>query len=283
MGEQPEGIVADPVTHLVAVGVHNPAGLALVDGRTGVTAARVPLSGHVRHLQLAAPGGPVLVPSEDTGELLTVALPMGTTASPVPIGRHAHDATAAGQGTIAVADEFRKALVLVRDGRVVHRFTDVTQPGGVAAVGDLIGMIDVYEHTLAIYDTAEPARRAHVPAGEGPTHVVADRRGRLLVVDTRGDRLLTFSTAPSLRQIAATPLPGTPYGIAYDPKRDRIWVTLTARNQVVGLDLAGPRPREITRLPTVRQPNTVAIDPDTGRVFVASRTDGTLQLIDPPV
>jgi len=36
------------------------------------------------------------------------------------------------------------------------------------------------------------------------------------------------------------------------------------------------------RFATVRQPNTVAVDPATGRVFVASRTDGTLQLLDPP-
>jgi hypothetical protein len=32
----------------------------------------------------------------------------------------------------------------------------------------------------------------------------------------------------------------------------------------------------------VRQPNSVAVDPDSGRVFVASRRDGTLQLLDPP-
>src|SRR5262249_3206150 len=35
---------------------------------------RVPLSGALHHLQLAAPGGPVVVPDEDAGALLTVAL-----------------------------------------------------------------------------------------------------------------------------------------------------------------------------------------------------------------
>jgi DNA-binding beta-propeller fold protein YncE len=33
--------------------------------------------------------------------------------------------------------------------------------------------------------------------------------------------------------------------------------------------------------PTVPQPNSVAVDPRSGRVFVASRKDGTLQLLDP--
>jgi DNA-binding beta-propeller fold protein YncE len=97
-----------------------------------------------------------------------------------------------------------------------------------------------------------------------------------------GDRLLTFEVAPRLRRISSIPLDGTPYGMAYDEVRDRLWVTLTARNQVVGLDLGGRKPTVVATLPTVRQPNTVAVDSATGRVFVAGRTDGTVELIDPP-
>ncbi len=251
--------------------------------RSGQVTARVPLPGALRHLQLAAPGGPVLVPDEDSGALLTIALPAGTVLTRVPIGRSPHDATATADGTIAVADEPGKALVLVRDGHVVHRFTDVAQPGGLTAVGNMMFLVDVHDHTLAVYDPARLTRTAAVPAGDGPTHLIADRRGRLIVVDTGGNRLRTFTTVPQLRQVDSMPLPGTPYGIAYDPARDRLWVTLTARNQLVGLDLAGGTRREIVRLPTVGQPNTVAVDPDMGRIFVASRADGTLQLIDPPV
>jgi hypothetical protein len=64
VGNQPEGIVADPLTHLVGVGVRDPDTLVLLDGRTGAVTARTPLPGHLRHLQLAAPGGPVLVPAK---------------------------------------------------------------------------------------------------------------------------------------------------------------------------------------------------------------------------
>ncbi len=39
--------------------------------------------------------------------------------------------------------------------------------------------------------------------------------------------------------------------------------------------------RVLRRFPAVRQPNSVAVDRTTGRVFVASRSDGTLQLFDP--
>lgn len=282
LGEHPEGVVADSVTHLVAVGVRNPTALVLVDGRTGTVAGRVPLPSRLRHLQLAAPGGPVLVPLEGTGTLASVRLTGGTLVSQVPIGRYAHDATATRSGTVAVADEMGKALVLVRDDRVVHRFADVAQPGGVAASGDRIAMVDVHDHVLTLYQAAQPAKVGTVPAGDGPTHVIADRHGRFHVADTRGGRLLTFTAGPELGQAGSVRLPGEPYGLAYDEVRDRLWVTLTGRNQVVAVDLARGRAREVARYPTVRQPNSVAVDSATGRVFVTGTADGVLQLIDPP-
>jgi DNA-binding beta-propeller fold protein YncE len=188
-----------------------------------------------------------------------------------------------GDGTLAVADALGGAFVLVRAGRVVHRFTDVRQPGGVAAVGSLVGVVDVRDRTLTLYDTRHLTRLRQVEAGDGPTHMVADRRGHLQVVDTRGGRLLTFEVTPKLRQIGETRLGGTPYGIAYDATRDRLWVTLTGFNQVVGLDLARGAPAVVATIAAVRQPNTVAVDSATGRIFIASRTDGTVQIVDPPL
>ena len=282
VGDQAEGVAADPVTHLVVIGVRNPDGLTIVDGRTGVVRRRVPLPGHLRHLQLAAPGGPVLVPDESSGSVLTVALPTGDVTSRTAVGRYPHDATRTADGTVVAADELGGALVFIRDGVVRQRITDVTQPGGVAAVGAGVAMIDVYDHTLDVYRTGPVVRTARIPAGAGPSHLVADRHGRLFVVDTRADRLLTFSAFPRAAQTLWTSLPGSPYGLAYDAVRDRLWVTLAGRNQVVGFDVSGTAPREIARFPTVRQPNTVAVDAGTGRVFVAGRTAGQLELIDPP-
>jgi DNA-binding beta-propeller fold protein YncE len=100
-------------------------------------------------------------------------------------------------------------------------------------------------------------------------------------VDTGGNRILVFEISPRLKRIGTTPLAGTPYGVAYDERRDRLWVTLTGVNQVVGMDLATGTPAVVTTIATVRQPNTVAADSATGRVFVASRSDGTVQLVDP--
>jgi DNA-binding beta-propeller fold protein YncE len=49
---------------------------------------------------------------------------------------------------------------------------------------------------------------------------------------------------------------------------------------VVGFDVSEGQPREVARFPTVGQPNTVAVDPDSGRVFVVGRGTGELQTIE---
>ncbi|HEX2263060.1 MAG TPA: YncE family protein [Pseudonocardiaceae bacterium] len=280
MGAVPEGVVADPQTRIVAVGVRDPFALTLLDADTGTVVRKVPLSGELRHLQLATPGGPVLVPDEGANRLIRVALPGGEVTSQVLTGVVPHDATAAANGTVFVANELGNSVVAVRGDQIVHTFTDVTQPAGLAAVGDLVGLVDVRENTLTVYDAQRLQRIAELPAGAGPTHVVADRRGDLMVIDTRGDAVRRYQLSPQPRQIWRVALSGSPYGVAYDPVRDRLWVTLTARNEVVGLDLGLDPPAFAARMPTVRQPNTVAVDSATGRLFVTGTDEGVLQIIE---
>lgn len=280
VGASPEGIVADAQTHLVAVAVREEFALVFVDATTGAVLRRVPLPGGVRHLQLAAPGGPVLVPDEGANQLLRVALPGGEITSHVKTGVVPHDATAAANGTVFVANELGHSVVVLRGDQIVHTFTDVTQPAGLAAVGNLVGLVDVRENTLTVYDAQSLRRVAELPAGAGPTHVVADKRGHLAVIDTRGGAVLLYELYPTLRQIGRVELPGTPYGVAYDPVRDRLWVTLTALNEVTGLNLDADQPVLASPLPTVRQPNTVAVDSSTGRLFITGTAEGVLQIIE---
>lgn len=279
VGSLAEGVVADPRTHLVVVGLREPFRLALLDGRTGRTRHEVALPGRLRHLQLEREGGPVLVPVETADQLLRVTLPDGGIESQVDVGRFPHDATATARGSVVVGDEFGGTVSVIEDDEVVHTFDDATQPGGVASVGESVGMVDVRENTLTLYDISRRTRVAEVPAGAGPTHVIADRRRNLVVVDTRGEALLVFGLTPQLKLLTRLPLPGGPYGIGYDSRRDRFWVTLTATNELVGLDFAQGRLEIATRLPTVRQPNTVSVDTSTGTVFVASPSEGSLQII----
>ncbi len=279
LGPAAEGLAFDPVTGLLVATVRKENRLLLIDGRTGRTVREVPLPGHARHLQLAAPGGPVLVPAEDSNTLVLVTLPDGKTTQ-IDVGEYPHDAAQVDGGRILVADERGGTLSVVQEGAVVQTFGSQTQPGGIAAVGSLAGVVDVADFTLSTYAVPAGERLDVVDAGKGPTHLVADAQGRFLVADTRGDAVLVFGADP-LELVETYPLPGTPYGVAYDDAAQILWVTLTARNEVVGLSTSGDRLTEVDRFDTVRQPNTVAVDPDSGRVFVASRATGELQLIDP--
>jgi len=276
VGPGPEGVVWDGASGRIAVGTRDPDRLVLVDGASLRVAGRVPLGSAPRHLQLA--GGRVLVPSEATDELAVVD-PSSLRSTVLRAGDNPHDATALA-GAFFTADEFGSTVTRLAEGRRARTAPVDVQPGGIVALPDAIGVVSVRAYTFELLDPETLRGGGSQSAGAGPTHAVADGAGRVYVTDTRGDALSVFATRPRLKFVGRVPLPGSPYGIAVDEPRRRLLVTLTARNELVELSL-GDRPRERRRRPTVRQPNTVAVDPASGRVIVASRTDGVLQIIDP--
>jgi DNA-binding beta-propeller fold protein YncE len=275
VGHKPEGLAFDPRTGLLAVALARPDRLALVDGRSGRTVRRVVLPGAARHLALARPGGPVLVPAEDVDRLVEVSLPGGRLRE-TRVGRQPHAAVAA-SGRIFVGNERGRSVSVVEAGREVRTIDAPVGPGGVAATrGGAVAVVGVRERAIEVFDEGSLTPRGRIPVGIGPTHVVA-RGERFFVVDTRGNGLVEVHLDP-LGVHRRTHLEGAPYGIAADRKRRRFWVTLTASNRVAELTDR----RVLRTFPTVRQPNSVAVDPESGRVFVASRKDGVLQLFDPP-
>jgi DNA-binding beta-propeller fold protein YncE len=281
LGGMPEGAVVDPDTGVLAVALREPPALALVDPANGRIRRRITLPGAARHLQLVRPGGPVLVPAEDADRLVEVELPRGRTKS-VPVGRQPHDA-AETAGRILVGDELGDTVSVVEHGRVIRTLAAPVHPGGLAVPAPgLLGVVAVKERKLALYDARRLVELARVNAGVGPTHAVGDGRGRLFVVDTQGDALLVYVTRPRLAFESRTHVAGTPYGIAIDRRRERLYVTTTSTNRVVELALQGRRPPiAVDSYPSVRQPNTLAVDPRSGRVLVLGRARGELQLVMP--
>jgi hypothetical protein len=142
--------------------------------------------------------------------------------------------------------------------------------------GRKLAVLSPRRRVLEVYDARTLERLDSAPAGAGPTHVVAGEGGLAYVVDTAGDGLLVFETRGRLRIRRRYPLPGAPYAAASDLRNGRLWVTLTASNQLVELATSA-RPHRLDLYPTVRQPNAVSIDP-AGRVFVHG---DQLQLLDP--
>ena len=180
----------------------------------------VPLPGHARHLQLAAPGGPVLVPAEDADTLVEVALPDGGT----PDGRRwaATRTTPPGWPAARCWSGDEKGGTPCRSSTAARVTATLTTPDSSPAASPSSatppGSVDVGAFTLTTYDVPAGRLLDVVDAGCGPTHLVADDRGRFLVADTRGDAVLVFSADP-LAAGRPLPLAGAPYGLALDGPR----------------------------------------------------------------
>lgn len=281
---EPEGLAWDTTTGTIAVAVRAPDGVALVDGPTGVERARIPLAGAARHLELAAPGGPVLVPSEGNDRLYRLALPSGTVTAEAPVGRQPHDVAPAAGGTVFVGDELADTVHLLAPDGSSQILAAPAQPGGLASApdGSVVVVVGVRGRRIAAY-APDGRMLGSADCGVGPTHVRAGTGGLFYVADTQGGAVLVFQTGPDgIRQAGSVSTGGgAPYGLAVDLARSRLYVTLTGTNQLRSYRIDGSKLVADRSWATVRQPNDVAVDGATGRVVVAGTGDGRLQFIDP--
>jgi DNA-binding beta-propeller fold protein YncE len=273
-------VVIDSRTRTVAIALVDPPRLLLRTLDGAAPARQVPLPGPAADLVLATEGGPLLVPVTSPGSLIRVPLDGGA-PSRTDLGGSAHGAVVLGGLTVVALGDRLVVLDGNRSRTTIPGFIDATRlaPAG-ALPGTKIGVLDLARNAVSVVDLSSGETSAALRAGNGAAGAVADRFGRMLVTDVRDGELLVFAgDPPVLRQ--RFPLPGAPYGLAYDGRRDLAWVTLTARDEVVGLNMAGGEPVIVYRFPTVHQPNAVADDPVSGRIVVVSASGAGLQVIDP--
>lgn len=272
-------VTVDDQTHTLAVAITQPPELQLYN-LTNLTAAptTIPLPGAVTNLTDAKPGGPLLAPVTSANQVIEVAIPSGTTTV-VPVPDGPTSATMIGN-QLLVAQSAHKSLTLYTGATPTRTITGDVSPEQVVAVGKKAVLLDRYRSAVFDVDPQGGTVGAGLRAGDGATNEVTDKYGDVLVTDTRTGELLLFSADPVLMR-QRYPVPGSPYGIAYDPNRNLAWVTCTQLNEVVGYDVTGGEPVEKYRISTVRQANSVAVDPETGRVIVASADGGGIQVIQP--
>lgn len=269
-------VVVDPRTSTVAVALIDPPRLLLRTLAGTASPRQVPLPGPVADLVLAADGGPLLVPVTAPGSLVRVPLDGGAPRR-TDLDGPAYGAVAMGDATVVAMGDKLTVLDGSRPGRTIPGFIDAAH---LVSAGTKVGVLDRARSAVSLVDVASGEVSPALRAGNGAAYAVADRFGRMLVTDTRDGELLAFAGDPLLLR-QRFPLPGAPYAAAYDARRDLAWVTLTARNEVVGLDVAGGEPVVVHQFPTVHQPDAVAVDPVSGRVVVVSASGAGLQVIDP--
>jgi DNA-binding beta-propeller fold protein YncE len=270
-------MLVDARTHTLAVAISKPAEL-LMYRTDDITAAprTVPLPGAVSHLSVAQPGGPILAPVASANQIVQVSIPTATTSVVTVPGGPTSAATFDGQLLVAVPT--RHAIDVLTGDKITRTITGDVNPDQILTADGKVVMLDRIRSAVFDVNTINDSVGAGQRAGDGATNAAVDGYGRFLVTDTRTGELLAFSADPVLvRQ--RSPVPGVPFGIAVDTTRDLAWVTATGLNQVIAYQLAGGQPVEKYRLPTVRQPNSVAVDPDSGQVYVASADGGGMQVM----
>ncbi|MGH3797859.1 MAG: YncE family protein [Pseudonocardiaceae bacterium] len=269
-------VVVDPRTAQLAIALTNPPRLLLRPLDGAGPQRQVPLPGPASDLELAAEGGPLLVTVAAPGSLLQVPLDGGAPSRVDLKGAPRGAVEVSGRIVVALGDR----LVMLEGGKPQQTVPGFANAARLTPAGPKVAVLDRGRTTLSLVDPvsgqADPALRA----GDGAVNAITDRFGRIVVTDVRDGELLVYAGDPLLLR-QRFPLPGAPYGLAYDERRDLAWVTLTARNEVVGLHMAGGEPVVVHRFATVRQPDAVAVDPVSGRVLVASASGAGLQVIDP--
>lgn len=279
----PEGVVVGS-SGIAAAGVREPDGVVLFDAATGAVRQMVSTTGAPRHLSLAGPDGPVLVPLEGSDELLEISLADGAILSTATgVGRQPHDAVQTSDGTVVATNEMGGGVIFLRDGAIVSELPPgPVQPGGAAALGPFAAVADVQGNGVWVYDGATQQEVSQAPIGVKLTHAVTVNQTVAGFADTDGGAVLLASVddAGGIRQIASVDAPGNPYGLAVDLERRLLFVTLTASNVLRVVDVSDPAtPRILGDVPTVTQANSVAVDPRNGDVLVTGSDPGAASSI----
>lgn len=271
---QVDALIVEPSTGTFAALVDDGARVALFDdAESEPRLVDLPSSAAT---VVAGPDGSVLAPA--SGAVLRIDAAAGTLTE-VPVDGTASSAAVLSDGRWAVGTDDGRVLVVDPDsGEVSTTVGGLASVDALAVTGDAVAALDRRQTSLTELDLADAHLGPALRAGEGATQLTTDPFGRVMVTDTTGDELLVYTLdAIVLRQ--RYPVGPAPYAVTYDETRDLVWVTLTGSNEVVGYDLSTGIPRERHRFATVRQPNSIAVDPVDAALVIASATGDGLQRI----
>ncbi|WP_460863167.1 YncE family protein [Rhodococcus aerolatus] len=253
----------------------DPAAVVLVDlDRPAATTRTVPLPGP--GARIVANGAELLIPVD--GAVIRIDASAGTSRA-LPVVGDLRSVVVLADGRLGVGSATGEVRILDAAGGTEKSVTGLAGADDLAVVGNDLLALDRAQSALVGIDLGAAALGAALRAGEGAARATTNGADRVVVTDPARGELLVFSTGPVLLR-QRYPVPGAPWAVAVDPANDRAWVTLTATNELVSYDLAGPEPVEQRRVPTVAQPDSVAVDPTTGTVYVGSGT-GQLQVVTP--
>ncbi|MGN5240159.1 MULTISPECIES: hypothetical protein [unclassified Rhodococcus (in: high G+C Gram-positive bacteria)] len=274
LAESVEAMVIAPGTSTVAALVDDGRKMLLIDD-AGAAPREVTLPAAAATVS-PGPEGSVLAPA--AGAVSQIDATTGAVTD-VPVDGEARSAAVLPDGRWVVGTADGTVLVVAPEtGEVDSTISGLVSVDALAVAGGTVAALDRHQTSITELDLEDSGLRVALRAGEGATEMTSDPFGRVMVTDTDGDELLVY-TLDSLVLRQRYPAGPAPYALAYDEKRDLVWVTLTGSNEVVGYDLSTGIPRERHRFSTVQQPNSLAVDPADAALVVASATGDGLQRI----
>lgn len=270
-------LATDAATRSLVVALEQPPSLVVYDlDKLGAPRATVPLPGPTDRLTVS--GDQVLAAVPGKGVLARLSL-KDDKLSTTDVGGQPAAGVVSGAGTLVAMGD-RKTVEVLGSGAPRVLTGQLYSADDVLDTGSGVVVLDRLRTAVFRVDLAGGKIEEGLRAGDGAANAVTDSFGRVLVTDARAGALIAFSADPLLMR-QRYPVPGGAYGIAYDHTRNLAWVTLTGRNEVVGFDVRGGEPVEKYRFPTVRQPDAVAVDDQSGRVIVGSAAGEGTQVIQP--
>ncbi len=194
------------------------------------------------------------------------------------VGANLLSAASLPDGRVAAGDDDGVIHIFGSDSNEEERVGGLSSVDSLAATQYGLTALDRRETSLTKINLDAKSLGAALRAGEGAAKTATDRFGRILVTDAAGRELLVYSSEDLLLR-QRFPVGAQPWAIAYDDKSDIAWISTPGTNEVVGYTLETGSPVEVKRFPTVRQPDSIAVDSNSGDLFVGSATGGGLQRI----
>ncbi|GGG09949.1 putative conserved lipoprotein LppL [Rhodococcoides trifolii] len=195
----------------------------------------------------------------------------------LPVDGGAVSAVPFGDG-LAVGNSSGAIHILDADGGVTETIDGLASVDALSAIDGQLTALDTKQTSVTSIDTDRGALGPALRAGEGATNLASSPDGRIAVADTADGELLVF-TDDDLILRQRFPVAGSPFAVAYDTSSGIVWVTTTATNEVAGYDVSTGIGVETARFPTVRQPDSLAVDSQSGDLFVGSSDGQGIQRI----
>ncbi|AYJ51934.1 hypothetical protein [Rhodococcus sp. P1Y] len=181
-------------------------------------------------------------------------------------------------GRIAVGDSSGTIHILDADANESQRIDGLSSVDALAETEHGLAALDRHQTSLTKIDADGGSLGVALRAGTGAARLDTDEYGRILVTDAAGGELLVYSSDDLLLR-QRFPVGAQPWAVTYDDKSDIVWVSTPGDNGVVGYTLDTGIPVEAARFTSVKQPDSIAVDPGTGDVYVGSAAGDGLQRI----